>query len=218
MEDRDDFPVLAHAAIAHAQFETIHPFPDGNGRTGRALIHAMLVKHGLVQNVTVPVSAGILADVDAYFDALTEYRRGNPNDIVNLLAHATLRAVANGTELVANLRAHRAEWADAIAARSDAALWRVLDLVFRHPVVDSKLIQAELNVTAKTALDAVDRLVTEGVLKQIGSGKRFMKWEAPFVLHELDAFAIRAGGDRRRSANPERVGAGRRSRASDPWH
>ena len=55
---RDDLPVLVHGAIAHAQFETIHPFADGNGRTGRALVHSMLRARGLTRNVTVPVSAG----------------------------------------------------------------------------------------------------------------------------------------------------------------
>ena len=56
-------PVLAHAALAHAQFETIHPFEDGNGRTGRALVHAMLRSKGLTRTVTVPISAGLLVDV-----------------------------------------------------------------------------------------------------------------------------------------------------------
>ena len=69
--DRDDVPVLAQAALAHAQFATIHPFPDGNGRTGRALIHAELRKRRLTRNVTVPVSAGLLVDTDACFEALT---------------------------------------------------------------------------------------------------------------------------------------------------
>ncbi len=79
---RDDLPVLAHAALAHAQFETIHPFADGNGRTGRALVHSMLRAKALTRNVTVPVSAGLLTDTDAYFAALTSYRRGDPARIV----------------------------------------------------------------------------------------------------------------------------------------
>jgi Fic family protein len=71
---RDDLPAFAQTAIAHAQFETIHPFPDGNGRTGRALVQAMLKAKGIARQVTVPVSAGLLADVDEYFAALTAYR------------------------------------------------------------------------------------------------------------------------------------------------
>ncbi len=74
---RDDLPVLPQAAIAHAQFETIHPFTDGNGRAGRALLHSMLRSKALTRSVTVPVSAGLLADTGAYFEALTAYREGD---------------------------------------------------------------------------------------------------------------------------------------------
>lgn len=77
---RRDLPLLSQAAIAHAQFKTIHPFPDGNGRTGRALIHAMLRGHGLTRNVTVPVSAGLLTDTNGYFHSLTAYRQGDIRD------------------------------------------------------------------------------------------------------------------------------------------
>ena len=72
--ERDDIPALIHAALVHAQFETIHPFPDGNGRTGRALVHSILRRKGVTRNVTVPVSAGLLTDTAGYFDALTAFR------------------------------------------------------------------------------------------------------------------------------------------------
>lgn len=68
---RTDLPLLAHAAVAHAQFETIHPFNDGNGRAGRALVHVMLRSGGATTRTTVPVSAGLLSDTDAYYAALT---------------------------------------------------------------------------------------------------------------------------------------------------
>ena len=71
---RDDLPVLAQAALAHAQFETIHPFPHGNRRTGRALVHCLLRGKLLTRRVIVPVSAGLLTDTDSYFDALAAYR------------------------------------------------------------------------------------------------------------------------------------------------
>lgn len=67
--DRDDLPVLVRAAIAHAQFETIHPFPDVNGRTGRALVRSMLRGKGLTRAVTVPISGGLLISPEANFDA-----------------------------------------------------------------------------------------------------------------------------------------------------
>ena len=107
---RADIPTLPQIAIAHAQFETIHPFSDGNGRTGRALIQAMLRNKRLTRQVTVPVSAGLLTNVDAYFDALEAYRDGNPASIVERLSEASLLAVANGRQLVAELRSIREEW------------------------------------------------------------------------------------------------------------
>ena len=79
---RVDVPALPQIAVAHAQFETIHPFTDGNGRTGRALIQAMLRNKGLTRQVTVPVSAGLLAHTTAYFAALTTYREGDAAPIV----------------------------------------------------------------------------------------------------------------------------------------
>lgn len=114
---RDDLPVLVQAAVAHAQFETIHPFPDGNGRTGRALVHSLLRGRGLTRRVTVPVSAGLLADTSSYFDALTAYRDGIPEPIVERLASASFAAIYNGRVLVDELRSLRAGWDDAISTR-----------------------------------------------------------------------------------------------------
>src|SRR5680860_183273 len=119
---RDDLPVLTQAAIAHAQFETIHPFLDGNGRTGRALVHSLLKGKGLVREVTVPVSAGLLADTRSYFDALTGYREGDPAAIVERFAHASLAAVDGGRRLASAIGAIRAGWGERIQARRDACL------------------------------------------------------------------------------------------------
>jgi Fic family protein len=99
---RSDIAVLAHIAIAQAQFETIHPFPDGNGRTGRALIQSMLRNKRLTRQVTVPVSAGLLIDTSSYFQALTAYREGDPAPIVQRLSEASMLAVVNGRQLVSD--------------------------------------------------------------------------------------------------------------------
>lgn len=79
---RDDIPALTQAAIAHAQFETIHPFEDGNGRTGRAMVGALLRNKGVTEKVTIPISSGLLTDLRSYFEALSRYRDGEIQLIV----------------------------------------------------------------------------------------------------------------------------------------
>jgi Fic family protein len=190
---RDDVPVLVQAAIAHAQFETIHPFPDGNGRTGRALIHSLLRGKGLTRRVTVPVSAGLLAATGRYFEALTVYRDGDPEPIVERLSSASFAAINNGRALVDELRAVRASWDEAISARRGATAWRLADLLLSQPVVDSPLAQRQLRVTAPAALGAIGQLVEAGVLVKISGDQRYRRYSAPRVLEALDAFALRAG-------------------------
>jgi len=190
---RDDIPALVQATVAHAQFETIHPFPDGNGRTGRALIHSVLRAKRLTLNVTVPVSAGLLTDVTAYFDSLTAYRQGEPSTIVELVAEASFRAVANGRLLASELSGIRAEWAVRITARRGAAAHGLADLLVRQPVVDSPLVQRELGLAATNANTAIEHLVGKGILTKVSGNHRNRKWAAPDVLGALDEFAARAG-------------------------
>jgi Fic family protein len=191
--DRDDVPILGHAALAHAQFETIHPFPDGNGRAGRALVHAHLRSKSLIRNVTVPVSAGLLADVDGYFAALSRYREGDPTAIVEAFARAGFQAVTNGRRLVGDLREIREDWQERVRARRDAAAWRVADLLLRHPVVNAALVAAEVGIGPKNTYRALRPLVEAGVLVEFTDRKRNQLWRAHDVLDALDRFAARAG-------------------------
>lgn len=156
---RDDLPALAQVAIAHAQVETIRPFPDGNGRTGRSLVHAMLRAKGLTRSVTVPISAGLLADTGSYFEALAAYRHGHPEVIVERVADATFAAIANGRHLVTDLEAVRAGWAEVIQARHGSAAARAPDVLIAHPVVDGTLLQQVLEVSAPATHRAIDTLV-----------------------------------------------------------
>ena len=189
---RPDLPVLTQAAIAHAQFETIHAFPDGNGRVGRALIHALLKAGGLARSVTVPVSASLLGDTGTYSAALTAYRAGDPEPIVKVMAEVTFPAIGNGRRLAADLRATRARWADVITARRGAAAHRLADLLIQHPAIDMPLVARELSLATSNAQHAIDRLVGDGVLRLIGKGARDRVWEAPEVISALDGFAKRA--------------------------
>jgi Fic family protein len=189
---RGDLPLLAQAAIAHAQFETIHPFPDGNGRTGRALLHAMLRGHGLTRNVTVPVSSGLLTDTTGYFETLSAYRAGDPSRIIAKLAAASLAAIANGRQLVTELRAVRAGWNDKIKARSGAVAWRLADLLMQQPLVDAPTIASGLGLAAQNAQRAVAPLVEAGVLTEFTGFKRNRMWQATEILTSLDDFAARS--------------------------
>jgi Fic family protein len=190
---RDDLPLLAQAAVAHAQFETIHPFPDGNGRTGRALIHSMLRGHGLTQNVTVPVSAGLLTDTAAYFGSLTTYREGDPSAIVERLAAASFEATTNGRQLVRDLRTIRRGWDQTVVARRDSGAWRVADLMLRQPVIDAAAVASELGIEPRNAQRAIAPLAEAGVLTEFTGFKRNRMWQSREVLTALDDFAARAG-------------------------
>jgi Fic family protein len=190
---RDDIPVLAHVSLAHAQFETIHPFPDGNGRTGRALVHAQLRNKRLTRRVTVPISAGLLSNVDSYFAALTAYRLGDPTAIIERFSEASFGAVGNGRRLVDDLRGIRDDWKGRIRARRDARAWQVAELLVRHPVVNASLIAEELGIAPPNVYRIIQPLVDAEALVEFTNRKRDRLWRAPEVLAAVDGFAARAG-------------------------
>jgi len=195
--NRRDLSPTLQAAIAHAQFETIHPFNDGNGRAGRALVHVMLRSGGATTRTTVPVSAGLLSDTDGYYDALTAYRGGDPNPIIEEFSRAAFAAVENGRQLATDLRALHDGWASKLRARKDAVAWRVLPFLLRQPSVTSKLVQETFGVTQPAADNALRQLQEAGALvrpKTVqGEGqKRNVIWQATEVLDALDRFAVRA--------------------------
>lgn len=190
---RGDIAVVPQIAIAHAQFETIHPFPDGNGRTGRAMIQSMLRNKRLARQVTVPVSAGLLTGTNSYFDALTAYRDGDPAPIVERLSMASMLAVVNGRQLVADLKTIRGGWESQITARRDSAVYRVAGLLLKRPVVNAQLISSELGIPITNVYRYVEPLVGYGIIVEFTDQTRNRAWRAPEVLRALDAFAERAG-------------------------
>lgn len=190
---RTDVPAIVQAAIAHAQFETIHPFTDGNGRTGRALIHSMLKRHGVAHNVSTPISAGLLADIGAYHRSLDAYRDGNPEPIITLCSEASFRAIKNGTQLAEDVTSIAESWKTKITARKDAAVWRVIELLESRPVVNAAVLETELGLDYLRSKRAMDLLVENGVVIGVDKYKRGRFWRAPEMLSALDAFAERAG-------------------------
>lgn len=189
---RTDIPVMAQLAIAHAQFETIHPFPDGNGRTGRALMQGMLRAGGVTKNVTVPVSAGLLSDTEGYFRALTAYRHGDVRPIIETVSDAAFSAIRNGRSLERDITAIADRWNLIVQARSDSSAHGLKELLLRQPVVTIGIVARELSVSEPAADASVRKLVEAGILFQSTAGRRNRHWEATEVLSALDEFGARA--------------------------
>jgi hypothetical protein len=143
------------------------------------------------------VSAGLLTDTDAYFAALTAFRRGDAAQIVRLIAEASFAAIENGRQLVADLRRVRHGWNDVIKARQDASAWQLADLLVRQPVIDGEVVQRELRVTSANAHRAIRQLAESRVISEFSGRRRDRMWQAREVLVALDDFAVRAGRRRR---------------------
>jgi Fic family protein len=185
-------------SVAHAQFETIHPFTDGNGRTGRALAQAMLRHAGVTRNLALPVSAGLLADIEAYHAALTAYRAGDVEPIVNAFADAIARAIRNTRTLVAELDEVRASWESRLQVRRNSNAWKLLDVLLRRPMLSAALAAEELGVKLPNAYPPLRALTEAGIVKSKNEHRLGPFWRADEVLAAVDRFAERAG---RREAN-----------------
>ncbi|WP_426324088.1 Fic family protein [Microbacterium sp. E-13] len=190
---RLDVPPLVSIAVAHAQFETIHPFTDGNGRTGRALAQSLLRFRGITRSVAVPVSAGLLADVSGYHNALTSYRQGDVAPIVKAFAEASFRAVRNARQLVDEIDAIRKSWDEQLTARRDSNAWKLLDVLTSRPVLDSATAARELGVQRPNVYPPMRALVDAGILKSKAEHKLGPFWRSDEVLAAIDRFAERAG-------------------------
>ena len=189
---RTDVSPFVQGALAHAQFETIHPFPDGNGRTGRALIHSLFVANGLITGVCIPFSAGLLSQTDKYFNALTYYRNGNPEPMVKQLAIATSEALINARKLAVNIKKTRDSWVESVKVRKGSTAQKLLTLLIGQPAVTNKTVEEAFGVAPANARSGIQTLVDLGVLQQAKSGKRNRVWIAKDVIAELDAFAARS--------------------------
>jgi Fic family protein len=184
--NRTDVPAIMQAAIAHAQFETIHPFPDGNGRVGRCLIHALLSRSGL-GNIVVPVSSVLASDVRGYVSGLADYRRGEFGRWVDRFADAVEGAAAMVAALEDGLDRLLADWRARIAdLRSDAADRKLLDVLLAQPVLNVAAAMTASGVSHQTAAAALERLERRGIVA--GSDrKRHREWVATEVIDLLSA-------------------------------
>jgi Fic family protein len=164
--NRGDLSPVALAAIAHGQFETIHPFADGNGRAGRALIYTVFRRRGEITHYLPPISMILAAQPKGYVKGLTAYRRGAVSEWVEQFAHATARACVAAEQLAGAIARRQADWLVALGQpRRDAAVRQLVTILPEQPVID---VAAAQRLTGKSHVaigSALRQLENAGVIK-----------------------------------------------------
>ncbi len=194
----DDLPPVVQAAIAHAQFETIHPFVDGNGRTGRALIHLILRRRGLALRTLPPVSLVLATWARDYIDGLTLFRYvGSPtspgaidglNTWIGRFASACTRSVADASTYERRAAELEVEWRERLGSvRANSGTDVLLRVLPGAPILTADSAATLLGRTYKPAAAAIQRLVDAGILRQVNVGRRNKAFEAPEVIAAFTA-------------------------------
>lgn len=207
-----DHAPLVQAALVHAQFETVHPFRDGNGRVGRALIHTVLVRRGLTRRAVLPISPVLLTRSDEYVRGLTAYRYSGPpsgsasqegvSAWLRVFLQAVDVAVTQAREFAAALDDLRAQWEESVAGwrrsqdlrqtpRAGSATARLLETLQEHPVLTAAGVMRLLDVSRPAATAALDELAQAGVL----SGRRLDGRTGAHLA--LDVFELITSAERR---------------------
>lgn len=198
----DALPAVAQAAIAHAQFETIHPFADGNGRTGRALVHMILRRRGLATRVLPPVSLVLATQADDYVLGLQTTRyRGPASSVaardgldiwVGRFAAACRRAVADATSFEESAVMLQESWRERLGSvRASSATDLLLQVLPGAPILTVQSAAELIGRSFKATNDGIARLATAGVVRQVRVGRRNRAFEAPDVIDAFTALERR---------------------------
>lgn len=190
----DEHPALAQAAIVHAQFETIHPFTDGNGRTGRALVHVAMRRRGLAPRFVPPISLILATWAETYVGGLMAFRhlaepdsaqRANAtHEWLRVFTTATRRATSDAIEYARAIVEMEAEWRGRVGAvRANSTSDLLLGLLPGVPLLTVKTAAALTGRSEVAASAAIAQLTEAGVLVQRNIGRhRYRVFEAPDVI------------------------------------
>ncbi len=167
-------PNLIKVALIHYQFETIHPFLDGNGRIGRLLIILYLIDRGILQSSTLYISLYLKKNQMRYYDYLTQVRQnGNYEQWIKFFLQGislVSKDVMETTRLIRKLQEE-----DTAKIKSDNE-YKLLDYLFNVPTITIKEVAKELQITNKTANNLVTRFENKGILMKINDKKRYRKY------------------------------------------
>lgn len=188
----DLLPPLVQAAMVHAQFETIHPFDDGNGRTGRALIHVVLRRRGVTPAYVPPISVVLASARDGYIRGLVDFRDGKIEEWIERFAAAAMRAGRLASDYLAAVAELMDQWRDRLAAspaapRADAAAWAIIDVLPAHPMITASVAAAATGRSKPQVYGALDQLEQAGILEPASKGRRNRSWEAAGLLDLIEA-------------------------------
>lgn len=190
----DDHSPLVQAALAHAQFETLHPFEDGNGRTGRALIHVVLRRRGLAPRFVPPISLVLATWSTDYVAGLMTFRHLSGPDSaersiaavewLRTFASATSRSCADAQRCSADIAALNANWRDRISrVRANSGVDLLLGVLPGAPIITVDSASRLIGRSKARTTDAVNTLAEAGVLTQRNVGRqRYRVFEATDVL------------------------------------
>lgn len=186
----ESLPPLVQAAMVHAQFETIHPLDDGNGRTGRALIHVVLRQRGIAASYVPPISVVLAGGRAGYIEGLTQFREGNIEGWIERFAVAATQAAGLAETYLAAVTVQMETWRELLAAgaapRADAAAWAVIDVLPAHPVITTPVAAAATGRAKSAIHQAIQQLERCGVLVPLSTSKRNRSWEATGLLDLLE--------------------------------
>jgi Fic family protein len=215
--NRDDLPGVAQAAIAHAQFETIHPFLDGNGRVGRCLIHVVLRRRGIAPRFVPPVSVVLAARANQYITGLVGYREGRISEWCASFGGACEQASQVSTALAGAIAKLQVDWYErAGRPRRDAAAARIIAALPAQPIASAATIRAAIGASHQRALDGLKALAVAGVVRQITEGGYDRHYAADELFTLIEAYEHRIATRGPSDLDDVRVSASRRSGGRRP--
>ena len=190
-----ELPPVAKAAVAHAQLETIHPFADGNGRAGRALVHVVLKAAGMSRATVPPVSLVLATDRDRYIANLASFRcedasarSTSMNGWVEYFANALTLSCERAEEFERTLLEIREDWLRRTGFRAGSAGRQLIGLLLGTPALSIKTAQALTGKSYPAARGAVLACVDAGILRQNSKNRKSGIYVAHEVLAALNAY------------------------------
>ena len=175
MNNGDDYDPLIRISLIHYQFETIHPFLDGNGRVGRLLILLYLMQQGLISKPIIYISYFLKKNQIEYYDRISEVRRsGNYEQWIYFFLEAVSAAAKDSLDTVEKLDALHVKKKKKLpkTSRSNDNVRKLFDYIEQYPIIDIKKTSEVLKISYNTVSSAIKKLEMLGILKQTTNASR----------------------------------------------